>query len=93
MNAVSTLEHIETVMLDIVMTNTSNEYNAKEGLELVEGFMESCPSLRRFSFGAPVSSIDSKRCRIYPSYVRNAGGKVKMEGFDIIDKDSWRDGV
>jgi hypothetical protein len=93
MNAVSTLEHIETVMLDIVMTNVSNEYNAKEGLELAEGFMGSCPSLHRFSFGAPVSSIYSQQCRMYPSYVRSAGGKVQLEGFDIVNKDSWRDGV
>jgi hypothetical protein len=92
-NALSRLENIETVMLDILMTKSSREYNSKESLELAEAFMASCPTLRRFSFGVPFDSIDSGQPRIYPCYARKPGGKVQLEGFDVIDKDSWRDGV
>jgi hypothetical protein len=101
--AVSRLENIETVMLDILVTEPSDEdstyprlssdYNYEECLKVASTFMASCPTLRRFSFGAPVNSNNGEPRRIYPCYVRSSGGKVQLEGFDLIDKDSWRRGI
>src|ERR1700683_2156776 len=103
MNALSKLENIETVMLDILMTTSSEVYlptclrfssdksSKEQCLAVAEAFMASCTTLRRFSFSALGSSVGAGR--IYPCFVRRPGGKVQLEGFDLIGKDSWRDGV
>ena len=100
-NAVSGLEIIETLVLDILMTapsdgvssRPSSEYNSTECIELADMFMLSCPTLRHFSFATSVSSIDSGQHRVFPCYTRGPGGKAQLEGFNLVDKDSWRDGV
>ena len=97
----SKLEIIETLMLDIlviarsdgVSAETLSEYSSQECVELADMFMVSCPTLRRFSFATPVSSISSGEHRAYPCYVRGHDGKVQLEGFNRVDKDSWRDGM
>jgi hypothetical protein len=106
MNAVSRLESIETVMLDldILMTARSSDdsptcprlgstYNSKECLVVAGTFMATCPTLRRFSFVAPVTSNNDGPHRSYPCYMRSLSGKLQLEGFDLIDKDSWLDSV
>jgi hypothetical protein len=87
-------------MLDILMTTSSEtdlptrlcfnpDYHSREQcLKVAEAFMVLCPTLRRFS-----SSVDGGQCRMYPCFARRPDGKVQLEGFDLIDKDSWRDGI
>lgn len=78
---------------DGVSSGTLSEYNSQECVELADMFMVSCPTLRRFSFAIPVSSVDSGQHRVYPCYVRGRDGKAQLEGFNRVDKDSWRDGI
>jgi hypothetical protein len=87
-------------VLDIPMITTSSadegahirhplaEYRVKECSGFSNTFM-ACPTLRRFSFTLPVS--DERR--EYPCYTRGPDGKAQLEGFDLVGKDSWRDGV
>jgi hypothetical protein len=104
MNALCRLEYIETAMLDILMTadpdeapptfpHIGSDYNSKECLEVAVMFMASCPNLRRFSFAVLASHDNDGQRRIYPCYMRRPGRKVQLEGFDLVDKDSWRDGM
>ena len=104
MDAISRLDDIDTVMLDILMTTNSDEdsptcppissdFDFEECHTVAETFMASCSTLRRFSFVAPVSSMDDGRRGIYPCYTRNSGGEIRLAGFDLIHEDSWRYGV
>jgi len=84
---------MESIMIDTAGSSNCFDLNYLDHrlgsqelcLEVAGLFMTSCPSLQRVTFPARGRWVRG-RC---PCYVRRQGGRVELEGFDIIDEESW----
>jgi len=101
LNAISILVELESLLLEANFETTHADISRSrlsshatgQTLETANAFVASCPTLHRIAFAIQVhdSQTHGLEPRIYPCYTRTSSGRLALEGYDILNKSSWRE--